>query len=577
MIRTSNLLRKRVALACGIALAALTASPAFAQAQEGATPARAGTPIDGRLVLDLLVQNGVVTRAQADAVISQAEAAAPVTPPQVAQVPPSTEPGVQRVAFIPEIVRDQIKQELREEVTQQAKAEGWAAPGQVPGWLKGITLSGDVLVRSEMVLFDRTTFNANNEYVSGNFPYFPDFQAINAGPGFDVNGIDNIAPLLNTSENRERLRLRARLGIHAQLDDWISAEIRIATGSDNGPVSTNQTLGSGVELGKYELWLDRANIVISPLPNLRFAVGRAENPFWTSPLLFDNDLNFDGLSARYSYAVADGVEAFGTAGAFPIYNTAFNVGSTNVNKVPSRNKYLLAGQLGVSVAPADDIKVTLAGGYFVFGKAEGEFSSPCFAYLDTCDTDITRPQFVQFGNTMFALRDIVADPSDPTGPQLQYYGLASKFRVLNLHAGVDVTTFDPVKLRLEGDYINNLGFDRNAIVARIPENNLDGTNRFDGGNQGWSLNLIVGEPETRKRGDWNLAFGYRYIESDATIDAFNDSDFHLGGTNAQGYILGAEYGVGRNTSVGIRWLSSNEVTGAPYSVDTLQLDLQSKF
>ena len=38
---------------------------------------------------------------------------------------------------------------------------------------------------------------------------------------------------------------------------------------------------------------------------------------------------------------------------------------------------------------------------------------------------------------------------------------------------------------------------------------------------------------------------YRYLERDAVLDAFTDSDFHLGGTDAKGYQLGFDLGLSR--------------------------------
>ena len=40
-------------------------------------------------------------------------------------------------------------------------------------------------------------------------------------------------------------------------------------------------------------------------------------------------------------------------------------------------------------------------------------------------------------------------------------------------------------------------------------------------------------PEITKRWDWNVSLAYKYVESDAVLDALNDPDFHLGGTNAR--------------------------------------------
>jgi Putative porin len=70
---------------------------------------------------------------------------------------------------------------------------------------------------------------------------------------------------------------------------------------------------------------------------------------------------------------------------------------------------------------------------------------------------------------------------------------------------------------------------------------------------------------------------YKYIERDAVLDAYNDSDFHLGGTNAKGWVIGGNYGLMKNLWFTGRWLSTDVITGPKYGIDTLQLDLNAKF
>ena len=65
--------------------------------------------------------------------------------------------------------------------------------------------------------------------------------------------------------------------------------------------------------------------------------------------------------------------------------------------------------------------------------------------------------------------------------------------------------------------------------------------------------------------------------SDAVVDAFNDSDFRLGGTNAKGYVVGGGVGVAHNVNLVARWLSATEVTGPPYSFDIVMVDLNAQF
>ena len=66
-------------------------------------------------------------------------------------------------------------------------------------------------------------------------------------------------------------------------------------------------------------------------------------------------------------------------------------------------------------------------------------------------------------------------------------------------------------------------------------------------------------------------------ESDSVLASLNDPDFHLGGTNAKGFILAGNLGIARNTWVTAKWLSSTQVSGAPFAVDVIQADLNVKF
>ncbi|KWS03035.1 Outer membrane receptor for ferric coprogen and ferric-rhodotorulic acid [Lysobacter capsici AZ78] len=547
------------------------------------TPALAAPPVDASKIspevtlklIDLLVAKGVMTREQADDLIAEASASAASKPATAVAAQPAyqTAPGAVVVPYIPEVVRQQIKDELRAEVTQQAKSEGWAAPNALPEWTQRISVYGDLRARAEDVLNDGENYND-----------FPNFGVLNAGSGYDVNDpLSNPLPTVNTTKNRGRMRMRARLGVHAQIADWVEADLRMATGSDRSPVSTNQTLGAGGNLSKYSLWLDRAYLRLKPTDWLTADIGRAPNPFWTSELLFDTDLGFDGVAVKTEFDLGSDFHPYVNLGAFPIFNTDFDFGSTQrADKASSRDKWLYGVQAGADWKFSDDVKLKFGLGYFLFDHINGERSSPCIAPTskDVCDTDLSRPQFQQFGNTMFAIRDIVPASGAPDGPQLQYFGYASEFGVANLHAALEIASFDPVKIVIEADVVKNLKYDAKRIQALGPLNNFKPNIeplQHDGGDSGYYVNLLVGQPKIAKAWDWNASIGYKRLESDAVPDAFTDSDFHLGGTNARGFIVGGSLGLARNTWLGLRWLSANEVTGAPYSVDVVQLDLSTEF
>jgi hypothetical protein len=80
-----------------------------------------------------------------------------------------------------------------------------------------------------------------------------------------------------------------------------------------------------------------------------------------------------------------------------------------------------------------------------------------------------------------------------------------------------------------------------------------------------------------ERWDWNLFVAYKYLESDSVLDALTDPNFHLGGTNAKGFILGGDLGLARNLYLAARWFSATQVSGVPYSNDVLQVDLNARF
>jgi hypothetical protein len=236
-------------------------------------------------------------------------------------------------------------------------------------------------------------------------------------------------------------------------------------------------------------------------------------------------------------------------------------------------------QGGAEWRASRDVTLKAAVGYFAFDDIQGSLSTPCLYNQDACNTDNSRPEFQQFGNTVFPVRNIVANPAAAPGtsPEVQFFGLASPFRVLEAHGQLDLASFDPVLVRFEGEYVQNLAFDRSNVALLGPVNNFGDGGNFEGGGNGWQALITIGQPDLAHRGDWLLSAGYKFVKSDAVPDAFDDPDFHLGGTNAEGFILGAGYTFAKNANLVFHWLSAKEISGPPYANNVLQLDLNTKF
>jgi len=557
----------------------LAASLALVAASAAALPAHsAPAPSENATInlIRLLVQQGVLKPDQADALVAQAEAEAraarQATPDRGAAV---AQAGDVRVPYIPQTVRDQIRDEVKAEVMVQAKEENWAQPNTFPDWVSRITVEGDVRVRDE-----------SRFYNGGNSNEITDFAKLNAKGPYDVNPNTNggYPPMLNTREDRRnQLRIRARLGVRAEISEAWTAGIRLATGSDDSPVSTSQTLGGG--MGKKDIWLDQAYLTYRPAKWATVTGGRVANPFESTDTLFSNDLNFDGIAAIFKHPLQGrDVTLFGTLGAFATEYANNGWSSSSMSEGSTENKWLLGAQVGADWKINNQNSLRGALAYYHFDNIAGKRSSSCspWAGAENCDTDWSRPAFMQKGNTLFLLRNIAPNPLNPADtPQPQYVGLASKFDLLDVNLRWDTRVFDGLGLRLNGNYIRNLAYSKSKMVSRSQGyivNNFGDNGDIESGPNAWMLQATLGRSyDLKEKGDWLAFVGYKYIQPDALPDAFNDSSFHQGGTNARGYYIGAGYAFEKNVYGVFRWMSTKEIYGDPLAIDTMQFEINARF
>lgn len=539
------------------------------------------TQQDATDLIRLAEQDAAIARGQAQVL---AETQAAVQQQQAAAAPPAAEDEY-RVTYVPEVVKDQIRDQLRTEVLDQAKREHWAAPNAIPEWTQRIKIFGDIRTQ-----YQGFTYPSGNDTTG----VFPNFVAINSGAPYDTTGAV-LAPQLNVNQNRDRMLLRARIGFDINLEDGFTAGFRMASGQTNSPVTTNQAVGgvggAGVNTGgnfsRYSLWLDRAFIKYqnSTDPNNHFSLlfGRFDNPFLTvSELMWDEDVGFDGIAFKGRYELTRGMTTFLSGGLFPVFNTDLNFPDTQAAKYASTDKYLYAIQAGVEFKPTDKIEAKLGAAFYYFQNVSGKLSTPYVPLnaTDAGDTDNRRPLFAQKGNTYMPLRSITPTGLNGFGTtnQFQYYGLASEFRNLALNGRIDFNHYEPVQISLLGEYVKNLAFNQTSI-NRVAVNNRSGggLGAFNGSDTAWYLGVSAGKHAFERRGDWNTSLSYRFIGSDAVMDAFTDSNFGGGGTNMQGYTLAAAMALSRSARVGVSWMSATQVTGPTLKADVFMFDLSVRF
>ena len=373
------------------------------------------------------------------------------------------------------------KQAQQEAAANQVKKSDLSAFEQKVAWAAKTEFKGDVRVRQETVKIDGES----------------------------------------DGKNKDRQRIRARLGAYTEINPQVNTGIRIATGGGDDARSTNQDLDNYFD--KKQLWLDQAYIDYHPtaVKDLHLIGGKMPQP-WVSmgDVIWDSDINPEGLAATYKHNLGNsGVEMFGSAGYYTLKDNVDGEG------VQFRNDLsLYAGQLGARFAPTDSLKVTLGGSVYSYNNDK---DSAC----PTTGTKTTPCALAVNGNS------------------------TDEFRLYEGFGQVDIANL-PVPLSLYGQYVHN------AVTDSDQDN-------------AW----LVGFKS--KLNAFSLDYNYRDIQRNAVVGAFTDSDFANGTTGSRGHKIKLGYEIDKNFGLGVTYF----LTKADYATstqkdanaNTLQLDVEAKF
>jgi hypothetical protein len=301
-----------------------------------------------------------------------------------------------------------------------------------------------------------------------------------------------------TADERHRHRIRARFGVTADVTDDVRLGLQLSTGNDD-PISGNQDLDGG--FNRKFFGVDRAFFSWAATEQLTFTGGKMANPFFrpgNHHLIYDNDLNPEGLALRY----ARGDWFVNYAGLW-----VEERGSAD-------DSIMLGGQFGFRHQLNDDMRVTVGASYY--------------DYLNTQ------------GQVPFWDGDPVGNRVTPLGRYLSDFNLAEVFAQLELEArGKPLTIF--------ADYVNNseandadTGF---ALGASLGAIDGQGTWRAAYAYQDLEADAVIA---TFTDSDWagggtdgkghvlefnygfrdRLVFGLRYFLNERGADAGNEHDYN---------------------------------------------------
>jgi hypothetical protein len=326
-----------------------------------------------------------------------------------------------------------------------------------------------------------------------------------------------------SSSDQHRNRIRARIGLKGKVNDEMSYDFRIASGSED-PVSTNQTLDGG--FSSKDIWLDRAYLQWEPasMDGWTFLFGKMGNPFFKAgdnQLIWDDDLNPEGIAAQYAAQLNDTTGLFINGGGMWIEESSSNADAS-----------LWGLQAGLEHALNDDSKLTWGGSYYTYGNVKDEKT-----FYDVEDG---------FGNTTYT-------DSDGDEVYMFDYGLAELFAEYGTKLGKTPASF-------YGNYVLN-------TASGVSEDT------------GWLVGTTFGK--ANDLGTWDVGYEYRDLEADAVIGVFTDSDFIGGGTGGKGHKFSTAYAIAKNATLGATYFMSQRDSDGDGSInddyDRFQFDLKVKF
>ncbi|QAY84759.1 putative porin [Pseudomonas arsenicoxydans] len=325
------------------------------------------------------------------------------------------------------------------------------------------------------------------------------------------------------NKDQDRQRIRARLGAYSEINPQVDTGIRIATGSNDDARSTNQDLNNYFD--KKSIWLDQGYVDYHPdaIKNLHLVGGKMPQQ-WVSmgDIIWDSDINPEGLAATYKYPLGGSTELFGSAGHYTLKD---NVDGEGVQF--KHDLRLYAGQLGARFAITDSMKMTLGGSIYSYDNDKNS----------ACPTT----------GTVTAPCALAVNGNSPNEAFKLYEGFGQ----------LDFSNL-PVPLSLYGQYVNN----------------KDASNDQDTGWLAGVKSKIYG---------FAVDYNYRDVQRNAVVGAFTDSDFANGFTGSRGSKLKVSYELDKNFNLGATYfLATSDQTNANINkkdsdINTLQLDAEAKF
>ena len=388
--------------------------------------------------------------------------------------------------------------DLRQQ-TDLGFAKALQTKNAMPDWVNQMRIYGDVRGRYEL------------------------FRTENTAPGPD-----------EPNKPRDRFRYRIRVGAVAMLKDNFEAGFRLTSGDPVGSFGGNPLSGNSTAQdngSKKGLYVDLAYGKWTPIHAgpwmLGATIGKMENPFVNSDMVWDPDYTPEGAAIQGSYAF-NASHSLKWSGAF------FVLDEINQGATASNDPFLAGGQIRYDAKWTKKIGSTVGLGWYAISEKEN---------LNTSDV----PN-VNGGNTRYAT---------PVGKH-RAGDLVYNYDPIVVDAAVTYTLDSfplypgAFPIRLGGEWMHNPG---------APSNN-----------EGLWGGAVFGK--SGKKGTWEASYRYIRLEEDAQYEEFVNDDFgayreiafvgdtargYRAGTGVEGHVMKVAYSLSDGFFISATWYLTDSV------------------
>ncbi len=317
-------------------------------------------------------------------------------------------------------------------------------------------------------------------------------------------------------DNQQRGRYRLRLGLASQINDYARVVLQFATGGGDNR-SANQTFGGNLDWGKDLIQVDLAYLELNPFPHdgqlpldssLFVDVGRMPNAFlWRNGrdiMLWDNDINLEGVDFRYTAKPGEAIDVFATTGFF--------IDDENSS---SKDPSLYAAQLGANARANDRLTIGGRVSFFQFLSLDEAF------VMRAADSSNGPSATTGGGNILDGLT------GSATGGEAGILATAAYLRC---------TCFEDWPVTLFGSFSDNLSAEASDLFPGAGKEPI-----------AWAVGVEFGD----RRRYVQLGTAYVHLEANAFPSMFVESDLFDGRTNRKGWVVYGSREIFKNTDLNL--------------------------